>query len=111
MRLRVIAATCVAVSFLQSASPATEAGASLYLAKCASCHGNNGHGRHSVKAPSLVSEDARKLSDERLRDLIQSRANGEMERTPSHTAIKKRLTDDQIAHIIEHIRKMQETKN
>jgi hypothetical protein len=48
------------------------------------------------------------MSDTEMRKLIVARANGEMERNPSHTFLKKRLTQDQVARIITEIRKMQE---
>jgi mono/diheme cytochrome c family protein len=81
----------------------------LYRAKCSGCHGKNGEGKPSIKAPSLVSNEAKKISDNEIRELILSRANGEMDRNPSHTVLKKRLTDDQVAQIIAEIRKMQES--
>jgi mono/diheme cytochrome c family protein len=94
--------------FLSSVVLATEQTANLYRAKCSGCHGKNGEGKPSMKAPSLVSDDAKKISDNEIREFIVSRANGEMDRNSSHTVLKKRLTEDQVAQIIAEIRKMQE---
>jgi hypothetical protein len=38
----------------------------------------------SMNAPSLVSKEAKKLSDNQIRELIVARASGEMERNPSY---------------------------
>jgi mono/diheme cytochrome c family protein len=55
-------------TLLLSASTATWAaadGASLYKAKCAACHGANGEGKPSMKAPALKGSamDADKIAD------------------------------------------------
>jgi cytochrome c len=89
---------------------AAEDGASLYKAKCASCHGDGGRGKPSVKAPSLLSDKVKRMSDNSIRDLIASRTNGEMEKKPMHTSIKKRLTADQMTAVVAHIRELQKTK-
>ena len=89
---------------------AADDGASLYKAKCASCHVKKGEGNRSAKAPSLVSDEVKSMSDDRIRDLVASRANGEMEKKPTHTSVKKRLTADQMNAVVAHIRELQETK-
>jgi cytochrome c553 len=48
-------------------------GAGLYKAKCAMCHGADGAGKPAAKIPSLVSDDAKKLSDAQITDMV---ANG-----------------------------------
>jgi hypothetical protein len=50
------------------------------------------------------------MSDDNIRDLIASRANGEMEKKPIHTSIKKRMTADQMTAVVAHIRELQKTK-
>ncbi|HYL13152.1 MAG TPA: c-type cytochrome [Terriglobales bacterium] len=95
--------------FLSSIAFATGRTGNLYQAKCSQCHGKNGEGKPSIKAPSLVSSGAKKMSDNELRGFIVARANGEIERNPSHTFLKKRLTKDQVEQIITDIRKMQES--
>src|SRR5271170_513773 len=54
-------------------SPAAEDGAALFKSKCAVCHGPNAEGKPALKAPSLVSDEAKKKSDEELTDMV---ANG-----------------------------------
>jgi len=39
-------------------------GASLYKTKCSACHGADATGKPAAKIPSLVSDDAKKLSDD-----------------------------------------------
>ena len=84
--------TLVFTVLLSSIAFATDQTANLYRAKCSPCHGKNGEGKRSMKAPSLVSNDAKKISDKEIRELIVARANGEMDPNPSHTFLKKRLT-------------------
>jgi len=81
---------------------------SLYLEKCAPCHGRTGQGKSSTKAPSLVSDKVKSMSDDNIRELIRSRANGEMERNPAHTGLKTRLSETQINAIVADIRQLQE---
>ena len=38
-------------------------GAGLYKAKCAACHGADGAGKPAAKIPSLISDEAKKMSD------------------------------------------------
>ena len=82
-------------------------GSQLYKAKCAHCHGKSGKGKPALKAPSLVSDEVRNLSDQAIRDLINSRANGELEKKAAHSSMKQRLTADQVSQIVAHIREMQ----
>lgn len=99
--------TLVFSAFLFSVAFATDKTANLYQAKCSPCHGKSGESKPSIKAPSLVSIDAKKMSDDEIREFINTRANGEMDRNSSHTFLKKRLTEDQVNQIIADIRKMQ----
>jgi cytochrome c553 len=95
-------------AFLFPLAFATDKTVTLYQAKCSQCHGKSGEGKPSIKAPSLVSIDVKKMSDNEIREFIVTRANGEMDRNSSHTSLKKRLTEDQVNQIIADIRKMQE---
>lgn len=105
--LRVLNLFCAVLVSLCAVAGASEDGGSLYKARCAQCHGRNGQGKTSRKAPSLVSAEVKGMSDEALRDMIQQRTNGEMERKSSHTTMKKRLSAGQVADLVSHIRKMQ----
>jgi mono/diheme cytochrome c family protein len=103
--------TLVLTVLLSSVVFAADPTANLYRAKCSPCHGKNGERKPSMKAPSLVSDEAKKMSDQKIRELIAARANGEMDRNPSHTNLKKRLTKDQVEQIIVEIRKLQESQH
>ncbi|HEX3323326.1 MAG TPA: c-type cytochrome [Terriglobales bacterium] len=103
--------TLVISVFLCSIAFAADQKTNLYQSRCSPCHGRNGEGKPSKNVPSLVSDEAKKLSDNQIRELIVSRANGEMERNATHTLLKKRLTDDQVHEIIKHIRKMQRVQH
>jgi cytochrome c553 len=106
--LRYSVGTLVFSASLFSLAFATDKTTNLYQAKCSQCHGKSGEGKPSIKAPSLVSIDAKKMSDNEIREFIVTRANGEMDRNSSHTFLKKRLTENQVNQIIADIRKMQE---
>jgi len=83
---------------------AADDGASLYKTKCAACHGADATGKPAAKIPSLVSDDAKKLSDEDLNDAI---ANGGKAKKPGHTFSQKGLSPDQIKMVIAYIRDLQ----
>jgi len=89
---------------------AADDGASLFKARCAPCHGKSGTGKGSAKAPSLLSDKVKSMSDDGIRDLIASRANGEMEKKRMHTSIKKRLTAGQMSAVVAHPRELQKAK-
>ena len=83
---------------------AADDGASLYKAKCAACHGADATGKPAAKIPSLVSDDAKKMSDEDLNDAV---ANGGKAKKPGHTFSQKGLSPDQIKMVIAYIRDLQ----
>jgi mono/diheme cytochrome c family protein len=96
------------ISLSFSSSFAAGHSESLYREKCAQCHRRNGEGKPSIKAPSLISTEAKNMSDEQVRDFIIARANGEMEKQGSHASLNKRLTTAQITQLIAEIRQLQE---
>ena len=81
-----------------------EDGAALYKAKCAACHGADATGKPAAKIPSLVSPEAKGLSDAELTDAI---ANGGKAQKASHAFAKKGLTDDQVKAIVTYVRGLQ----
>jgi mono/diheme cytochrome c family protein len=81
-----------------------EDGAALYKAKCAVCHGPDAAGKPAAKIPSLVSDDAKKLSDADLTDFV---ANGGPSKKATHAFATKGLTPDQIKAVIGAVRDLQ----
>ncbi len=76
-----------------------EDGAALYKAKCAACHGADAAGKPAMKAPSLISDDAKKKSDD---DLVKAIAG-----TAKHPAPVKGLSADDAKAIVTYIRSLQ----
>lgn len=85
-------------------TPAAEDGGALFKAKCAMCHGANGEGKPAMKAPSLVSDEAKKLSDADITDMI---ANGGKEKKAAHAFSKKGVSDEQVKALVAFIRELQ----
>jgi mono/diheme cytochrome c family protein len=102
----VLVVAFAALSFLliPRAAFAADTGADLYKAKCAMCHGADATGKPALKAPSLVSEEAKKKSDEEMTDMI---ANGGKEKKASHAFSQKGLSADQIKSLVAYIRSLQ----
>ena len=74
-------------------------GATLYKTKCAACHGVDAAGKPAAKIPSLISDDAKKLSDADLSKAITEK--------PKHAGVAKSLTPDQVKMVIGYIRSVQ----
>ncbi len=89
---------------LVPAASAADDGAALYKTKCAACHGADAAGKPAIKAPSLVSPEAKKLSDADLTDAI---ANGGKAQKPNHAFAKKGVTADQVKALVAYIRSLQ----
>jgi mono/diheme cytochrome c family protein len=89
---------------LPNLSWAADDGAALYKSKCAMCHGADLAGKPAAKAPSLVSDEAKKASDAELTEMI---ANGGKDKKPMHAFATKGVTPDQIKMVIAYIREAQ----
>ena len=83
---------------------AADDGAAVYKTKCAACHGADLVGKPAAKVPSLVSDEAKKLTDADLTDTI---ANGGTSKKASHAFANKGLTPDQIKMVLTFIREAQ----
>jgi cytochrome c553 len=79
-------------------------GAGLYKAKCAMCHGADGAGKPAAKIPSLVSDDAKNLSDAQITDMV---ANGGANKKASHAFSAKGLSADDIKAVVAAVRDLQ----
>lgn len=78
---------------------AADDGATVFKAKCAACHGADATGKPAAKIPSLVSDEAKKASDDDLATAITGK--------PKHAGIAKSLTPDQVKMIVQYIRTLQ----
>jgi len=96
-------AALVLFLLLPNASWADDAEA-LFKAKCAICHGVDGAGKPALKAPSLISPEAKKLTDAEITDAI---ANGGKAQKATHAYEKKGVTPEQIKSLVAYIRTLQ----
>lgn len=76
-----------------------EDGAAVYKAKCAACHGADAAGKPAAKIPSLVSDEAKKASDDELGKAVAEKAK--------HPAGVKSLPADDVKAVITYIRSLQ----
>lgn len=100
-KLVMLVMTIAAALFIliPSLSWAADDGATLYKAKCAMCHGPDGAGKPAMKAPSLISDEAKKLSDADLAKAVAEKAK--------HPAGVKSLPADDVKAVVDHIRTLQ----
>jgi mono/diheme cytochrome c family protein len=105
-KLAVLVVTIAVALFIlvPGLSWAADDGATPYKAKCAACHGADGAGKPAAKIPSLVSDDAKKLTDADLTDAV---ANGGKNKKATHAFEAKGMTPDQIKMVVSYIREMQ----
>lgn len=89
---------------LPNLSWAADDGAAVYKAKCAACHGADLAGKPAAKAPSLISDEAKKSSDADLTEMI---ANGGKEKKAMHAFGNKGVTPDQVKMVVSYIREAQ----
>ncbi len=78
---------------------AADDGASLYKTKCSACHGADAAGKPAAKIPSLISDEAKKASDDQLAKNITD--------TAKHPAAVKSTTPDQAKALVAYIRTLQ----
>ena len=78
---------------------AADDGASLYKTKCSACHGADAAGKPAAKIPSLVSDEAKKLSDDDFAKKITD--------TAKHPGPVKSITPDQAKLIVTYVRSLQ----
>ena len=78
---------------------AADDGAAIYKAKCAACHGVDAAGKPAAKIPSLLGDEAKKLSDADLEKAVIEK--------PKHAGIVKTLTPDQVKLVVAYIRTLQ----
>ena len=76
-----------------------EDGAAIFKAKCAMCHGADAAGKPAMKAPSLISDEAKKKSDADLTKAVTE--------TAKHTPAVKALAADDVKAVVAYIRSLQ----
>ena len=89
---------------LPKLSWAADDGGAVYKAKCAACHGADLAGKPAAKAPSLISDEAKKSSDADLTEMI---ANGGKDKKAMHAFANKGATPDQVKAVVTYIREAQ----
>lgn len=106
LKLAVVIAMIAVALFLilPNLSWAANEGTALYQAKCAMCHGADLAGKPAAKIPSLVSDQAKQLSDA---DLTDSIANGGKDKKAAHAFANKGVTPDQVKMVVAYIREAQ----
>jgi mono/diheme cytochrome c family protein len=104
--LAVFAVALAATLFILAPSSAWggDDGAVIFKAKCSPCHGADAMGKPAIKAPSLVGDDAKKMTDDQITDMI---SNGGKDKKPMHAFSKKGLTPEQIKALVSYIRSLQ----
>lgn len=101
----VIGAIALALFLLiPNLSWAASDGATVFQTRCAICHGADLRGKPSAKAPSLISDEAKKASDSDLTDMI---ANGGKDKKAMHAFANKGLSPDQLKMVTAYIREQQ----
>jgi mono/diheme cytochrome c family protein len=78
---------------------AADDGATLYKAKCTMCHGPDAAGKPALKAPSLISDEAKKLSDADFTKAVAEKAK--------HPAGVKSLAAGDVKAIVTYVRSLQ----
>jgi mono/diheme cytochrome c family protein len=78
---------------------AAEDGATIYKAKCAMCHGADAAGKPAAKIPSLISDEAKKMSDADLAKAVTEKAK--------HPAGVKTLAADDVKAAVSYVRSLQ----
>jgi mono/diheme cytochrome c family protein len=95
----VVAVAVTVFTIIPCLSWAGDDGAGIYKGKCVACHGADAAGKPGAKIPSLVSDDARKLSDADLGKKITD--------TAKHPTGVKSLTPDEVKALVSYIRSLQ----
>jgi mono/diheme cytochrome c family protein len=76
-----------------------EDGAAIFKGKCAMCHGADAAGKPAMKAPSLISDEAKKKSDADLTKAVTG--------TAKHTPAVKALGADDVKAVVAYVRSLQ----
>jgi cytochrome c553 len=97
--LLVMTIAVVLFILIPNLSWAADDGAAIYKAKCTMCHGSDAAGKPAAKIPSLVSDEAKKKSDDDLAKAVAT--------TVKHPPAVKNLADDDVKAVVAYIRSLQ----
>jgi cytochrome c len=98
MNCRLTIGLALVLSLASSYSQAAADGASLYKSKCAGCHGANGEGKPTMKAPAL------KGTTLEVDQLVQHLTKGEPSSKAPHKKGIAGLSDEQAKAIAEFLK-------
>ena len=98
MNCRLTIGLALMLSLASSYSQAAADGASLYKSKCAGCHGANGEGKPTMKAPAL------KGTTLETDQLVQHLTKGEPSSKSPHKKGIAGLSDEQAKAIAEFVK-------
>lgn len=105
--IAVVLTALAAVVHLGPVARAQDAGAALYKAKCAACHGADGKGETAMgkanKLRDLGSPDVQKLSDEELSGIITNGVTNGKSKMPAYG---KSLKPEQVKDLVAFIRSL-----
>jgi mono/diheme cytochrome c family protein len=87
------------LTLIPNLSWAVDDGATIYKTKCAACHGTDAAGKPAAKIPSLVSDEAKKTSDDDLAKTVTEKSK--------HPAMVKSLAPDQVKMVVRYLRSLQ----
>ena len=98
MNSKFVVAVAVLLMMAPLASWAAEDGAALYKTKCAGCHGANGEGKPTMKAPALKGT---KLEADQI---VQHITKGEPDSKPPHNKGMSGVSEEQAKAIADYIK-------
>ena len=99
----VIALIAVGLFLLAPGLSFADDAAALFKAKCSICHGANAEGKPALKAPALVSDEVKKMSDAEITGQI---ADGAKSKKASHAFSQKGVSADQVKSLLGYIREL-----
>jgi mono/diheme cytochrome c family protein len=92
------------IAFATASVALAQDGAALYKSKCVACHGPAGAGKPALKGTNLLSDEAKKASDDALTNSIMA---GGTAKKASHAFGSKGITADQAKQLVAYIRTLQ----
>jgi mono/diheme cytochrome c family protein len=100
---KLVCLTAAVIASVSSAA-AAEDGAALFKTKCVACHGATGAGKPALKGTNLLSDEAKKATDDELTAAITS---GGKAKKAAHAYGQKGVTPEQVKALVAHVRTLQ----